>query len=839
MEQALEREGQRAGFPGPGRWVPALLDVRYSVLTPSEGWATPALLLAVHLVVLFAIQSTHWVDPMPRLWLVGILALFVGMWLGKVRGPLLLQLSWHLAALALGAGIVLMETAGTLSGAGLGEKLNELFARLDGWLGAVGSQGISNDRLPFALMLAGGAWLMAFFSSWFTFRFQWGWPAVILPTIGLLTNQSYLPNSRYPLPLLFLLLFSILFMSRLHFLGRARLWRSQGVKQMTRRFAFLANALVLTLLVLAIAWAIPTRKVVLSPLKDTYATARGPWVQLEGEFERLFAGVPSKKAGALHSFGLALPLRGAVGLGASEVFSVTTDFASYWRGQSYDYYLGQGWLSHQDQRESVKADELASYSKGGGYLKQEIVAQRVQLKSSSGIIFAAGQPLEVSVPSALEVAVPRVYRIALDGARQADELPPDLAEAAQKVRASRGSLAEMQRLLPPESKIIREQRGFIWVTREAPATPDILAIKSSSRLKPASSYEVLSALSIATAVDLQRDRTLYPRWVADNFLQLPATLPARIRTLAQDVTKNATNPYDKAVAIEEYLRGYEESFHIEAPPLNADAVDYFLFEQKAGYSDYFSSAMAVLLRAVGVPARLATGYSTGVWDKVSSSFTVRQSDAHSWPEVYFPSYGWITFEPSPHLNPIARGPLPGQAGLGDATSAEGDQSLDFLDDFFLDQLLQDDFVLPQSERPIGDLFRSIGVKAGLAVASLAGAFLAAFLVLVALWQVNFIGLPYASGAYARMAKLGGVVWEGPKHAQTPAEYAASLSSAVGLKPNETGAIADGFMKARYGGRQVSAAERDRIQQAWRGVRASLIRRLAQKADLRQLLRREG
>ena len=842
MEQALQRPEQSPGISRPGLWLRELLDVRSSILTPSEGWATFALLLAVHLVVLFAIQDAEWVEPMPRLWMVGVVALMVGLGLGKVRGHILPQISLHLAALALGAGVVLLETAGTLSGDGLGQRFDELFNRLDIWFGAVGGQGISNDRLPFGLMLAGGAWLMGYLSGWLAFRFHWAWPAVILPAIGLLTNQTYLPNSHYPVPLLFYLFFSILFVSRLHFLRRSRDWSAQGVKQMTRPYAFLANTLVLTLLVLAIAWIIPTQKLVLSPLQNTYATARGPWVQLEGEFERLFAGVPSKKAGGgLHSFGLALPLLGGVGLGTSEVFSVTTEFPSYWRAQSYDFYLGQGWLTHEEQRESLKGDEVAPPPSGSGYLKREIVAQRVEMKSTSRIIFAAGQPLEISIPSEIEVVTPRVYRIELEPDRQDEPLPRDLADAAQRISANRGSLAEMERLLPPETKIIRERRGFIWVTRDSPAVPDILAIKSKGRLKPQSSYEVVSALSVASAGDLRRDRALYPKWVADNYLQLPTTLPDRVRALALDLTKDAPNPYDKAAAIEEYLRGYQESFQIEQAPLNTDAVDFFLFEQKIGYSDYFASAMAVLLRTVGVPARLATGYSTGVLEEESSSFTVRQSDAHSWPEVYFPSYGWIAFEPSPHLNPIGRGALPSLAGFGGLGAGPELESLEFLEEPFdedPDEFHFNPTIEPDREAAIGDLFLSIGTKAGLALASLVGAVLAALLLLSALWQVNFIGLPYASGAYARMAKLGALVWQGPRPAQTPTQYASSLSSAVGLRPGGPGAIAEGFTKSRYSGGEISGQERERVQQSWRAVRTTLIRRLVQKADLRQLLRRE-
>ena len=87
---------------------------------------------------------------------------------------------------------------------------------------------------------------------------------------------------------------------------------------------------------------------------------------------------------------------------------------------------------------------------------------------------------------------------------------------------------------------------------------------------------------------------------------------------------------------------------LEAPPFDADGVDHFLFKRpRGGYSEYFSSAMAVMLRSVGIPARLATGYTMG--DKVADQdvYVVRDSHSHGWVEVYFPNYGWIGFEPTP------------------------------------------------------------------------------------------------------------------------------------------------------------------------------------------------
>ena len=150
--------------------------------------------------------------------------------------------------------------------------------------------------------------------------------------------------------------------------------------------------------------------------------------------------------------------------------------------------------------------------------------------------------------------------------------------------------------------------------------------------------------------------TDYPSWVTDRYLQLPDDFPQRVRGLAEGLTDNRDNPYDKAIAIRNWLRIIPfYTTDIEAPPEEADGVDYFLFETKRGYSSYFSSSMVVMLRAVGIPSRLAVGYSTGGWDDETSRYVVISANAHSWPEAYFPDYGWIAFEPVPQNDVIIRG----------------------------------------------------------------------------------------------------------------------------------------------------------------------------------------
>jgi len=123
--------------------------------------------------------------------------------------------------------------------------------------------------------------------------------------------------------------------------------------------------------------------------------------------------------------------------------------------------------------------------------------------------------------------------------------------------------------------------------------------------------------------------TDYPSAVRARYLQLPSDLPERVRSLALDLTAAQPTPYDAAVAIETYLRKLPYTLDVPAPPLSSDAVDYFLFDLKKGYCDYYATAMTVLARAAGIPARLVIGYSTNLFDSDRGQFVVTAADAHS------------------------------------------------------------------------------------------------------------------------------------------------------------------------------------------------------------------
>jgi transglutaminase-like putative cysteine protease len=177
-----------------------------------------------------------------------------------------------------------------------------------------------------------------------------------------------------------------------------------------------------------------------------------------------------------------------------------------------------------------------------------------------------------------------------------------------------------------------------------------------------SNYQVLSWVSYASASQLNSAGTDYPPEIASTYLQLPATLPQRVRALADRITAAAATPYDKAQLVQEYLRSnLTYTLRVPPPPAGQDAVDYFLFEAPGGYCSYYASAMAVMLRAEGVPARVVTGYAMGTYDFQRAAYSVPGASAHAWVEVYFPTYGWVEFEPTASLSEFDRSPQSAQA----------------------------------------------------------------------------------------------------------------------------------------------------------------------------------
>ncbi|WP_282060699.1 transglutaminase TgpA family protein [Bacillus pumilus] len=165
-------------------------------------------------------------------------------------------------------------------------------------------------------------------------------------------------------------------------------------------------------------------------------------------------------------------------------------------------------------------------------------------------------------------------------------------------------------------------------------------------LSPTFILEDLQRIKVPTKKQVNQE-------VGREYLQLPSSLPERVKTLANSLTETKDNMYDKAKAIEDYLGSAKFSYetqNVAVPSRNEDYVDQFLFDTMIGYCDNFSSSMIVMLRSIGIPARWVKGYTSGQLYETqmdgNNVYEVTNNNAHSWVEVYFPNRGWVTFEPT-------------------------------------------------------------------------------------------------------------------------------------------------------------------------------------------------
>ena len=163
---------------------------------------------------------------------------------------------------------------------------------------------------------------------------------------------------------------------------------------------------------------------------------------------------------------------------------------------------------------------------------------------------------------------------------------------------------------------------------------------------PVGRYEATSVIAQSDGSELRTASSEYPPEVLRRYLRVPALDP-RIPLLAEQVSASAPENYDKAVAIEAYLKT-KFGYTLQLPRIMPrDPLANFLFERKQGHCEYFASAMAVMLRTLGIPSRVVNGFRTGEFNDVSAQYVVRASNAHSWVEAYFPGSGWVSFDPTP------------------------------------------------------------------------------------------------------------------------------------------------------------------------------------------------
>jgi transglutaminase-like putative cysteine protease len=805
-------------------------------LTAWEDWLTFLIAFLTFLGVAESVQAAEWVEDMPSLALVTFLGLLCGLLLARSPLP---QVVSHPLALMAGAAVVLWQVLALVPGDGWVAKWGVFYDRLSHWLDVARSGGISNDTLPFILLVVALTWLFAYLFGWSVFRWHNPWLALLPGGAALFVNFTFSDQSS----LLAVLYIGggLLLIMRLSLTRRVQEWRRQGVSY--PEFVSLSSAHLTSwavLLLILVAWLTPAA-VDARPLDDVWGFLSRPALSLSDDAIRLAGPIKASKSLSIHDFSSVLPFRGSIKLSNRSVISVTLENGAdlgdhpFLRGAVYDEYQAGGWKAVGRREVTLAAADLEQagvqivpYSPPG---TRTLVA-RIRVADAAiarSLMFNIGQPLAADMETKAEFASEAVYGIKPDEEPDSS-WPSPVYEAAGTLRAHLGagsaalSDQEVFNLLPQGLVGLEVVRKGSAVERVdvalAQPVSDIALLKPAQKLRPGDTYTVMGSVADVSADELRAAGEVYPAWVGERYLQLPEELPQRVSELAGRLTAGGDNPYDKAKAIEAYLRLIPVDYRMRDIPPARDAVDYFLFEAQEGYFDYHASAMVVLLRAAGVPTRLAVGYllDPSAFDSRAQQYNIREAHAYAWPEVYFSGIGWVPFNPSPDRPTIVR---PGELSGGNPW---------FDIDPFEKELLpsrEDTAAVPSEGAPQtsvaagqeGDYFFVLWLVGGLAVA--AGAIVLGSRMA---WERGLAGLPYYQRVWEETLRLATWARLSPRPDQTPREYARHLETRLaGLEGLDL--LAEVYGRCRFGRKPLPEGEAAQLRPIWRRVRNRLLARI--------------
>jgi transglutaminase-like putative cysteine protease len=484
------------------------------------------------------------------------------------------------------------------------------------------------DPLFFVALMSIAFWIISSWAAFTLVRNQNYLGAILPAAVGLIIIQNY--DSGAPGRLWFLALFAfiaLLLLGRLQFLQNKQSWRERRIFLSPDNSVDLTSSMAVAAgLIIVLAWAVPASLSSMNAAVKTWNRVTRPWQEFQQSMENAVSALESPSGGKHGEFfGSNLALGRGFPLSDLVMFEVEIpDLAFeekppryYWRGRTYDRFINGQWYTSGTVREEYSPAVTNPFLVD---TQDKTPAHFVfhTGKTNFSLLYSPAQPIWVSRPG-VTFAVP----------------------------AEEGK--------------------------------DIVAWHAYPSLRGGETYQLDAILSNPDRQQLQEAGTDYPEWVKQKYLQVPRDFSPRIQELAKEITAEARTPFEKTNAITRYLRdNITYSQTIPEPPRNKDSLEWVLFDYKQAYCVYYASAEVLMLRSVGIPARMAVGFTQG--ERNGEKYVVRRLNSHAWPEVYFPGIGWVEFEPTAGQAPLDR-PLPPMdpadiANLGPLASQPED-SLDF------------------------------------------------------------------------------------------------------------------------------------------------------------------
>jgi transglutaminase-like putative cysteine protease len=761
---------------------------------PRAGWISLVLLGVMALALAWSVQGANWLDQMDFLVPVALYAVIAGALLGMLRGSIV----WALPIGALiGTGVVLWTVGGeyypALDQAG---RLLALRTEFIDWLIVVLGTGYPPQLTPYAIGLGVLMFATAFAAAFAVYRHHRVLDAIVLLGAALIVNLSATLTDLFYQLLLFVVAAMLLWL-RAALVDRQDGWQRRRVNETLEvPTAIMRSGILSAGAAIALAWLL-TAVAVAAPLTDAWRSMDGVWTGVQDQFDSVFGSLTNPQSRISgNSFGSSFIVQGEWVSVDDEVLVLAAPRALYLRTRTYDIYNGHGWDSSESVQRTVDAGQLLfnELTSERSTAPDAVTVEQIGIEMRQPIgrdLFTSGSPLKIYAPA-----------------------------------------------------VVSEPFG----------QPLLGHIQHANALGEGQSYQQDVQLSTATEAELGAAGDDYPEEVADLYLDA-SLVTDQVADLAVRVTEaaGAENNYERARALASYL-SHDPSFSYSTkagvPPSDADLVDFFLFDPelgRSGYCQYFASAMVMMARSLGLPARLAAGFAPGERQD-DDTFLVREANAHAWAEIYFPGYGWEIFEATKSINPAF-----GRAS-GDATSPGVPPTVGidpFLEDpDLVDQLkgIGGEVALPSPDPVEGAIDPNQPDVAATDESSRgANALLIAVLVLgglIALWaRMNYLNrrwrlLPAGDRAWRQLTAAAGRAGVGPRPSETIYEYAGWLEDQLPDQTVPIQTVADGKVWQSYSGRGLTLSGAHKLENALRQLRWPLVW-LAVRRWAHRFTRRDG
>lgn len=572
----------------------------------SRWWDLSAAVILLFAVLLGAMRlvATDWTDDLDIVLVIAFCGLVFGLALGQSLFTRQ-QVAWY----AVGMGVVVVGwQLGLLSGQGVlwSERVASLMGRILISVQNLFAQRAVTDPILFLFLMSLLFWGLGLHAGYSLTRHANAWRAVLPTGLTLFIihiHDPYWPNRTWFLASYIFL--ALLLLSRTHFLVNRAAWKqSRTHLPPFVGLDFLRATMIIGSLLVLLAWTAPALASGVPPIQQVWERLAEPWYEARSKMSNAFASLRATVGITQDYYGDVLPLGRGNALTDVVVFAVQAPqppsggIRYYWRDRIYDFWNGNTWSTSDLETRRFSPEEPA-----------------LPFADLSGR-WEATFTFYPTIPSFT------------------------LHTPSQPQWFSRPAQAD--------------------VLFNADGTVDVYYVKGTPSPRPGETYQVRASLSDVTINQLRAAGTDYPDWIIERYLQLPPTTSERTVELAQqivaeEIQAGRATPYDAAEAITRWLReniSYSDS--VPTPPSNQDIVDWLLFDLKQGFCNYYATAEIMMLRAVGIPSRLAVGYAQGTLDPETGLFTVLQRDAHAWVEVYFPGIGWVEFEPTLNQSPLRR-----------------------------------------------------------------------------------------------------------------------------------------------------------------------------------------